>query len=358
MNKNMLLLLMVFICHTTVFCQVRMSGNIIPIAKSEAPLNISTFEVGRALGDTLMYFPLPGVILLDTNNQNNFALVSEDVDGLNTNNVGAPIDFALYQSTNAVLNQGGFPTADNFYFPWENPSSGDTAYFLGGTSWFNPPGTSNNWAMFGPVTIPTGSATFKWYDRTNAAYRDGYKVWVANAISGTEPTSTDFENGTSPIGTIIFSRPDAYPSPTASTDTTWIQREVPVFSSSPGAQVWFGFQHKANDMDVLYLDEFLLTEDISASMNESNVKNLIVSQNHPNPFNNQTTISYTLNNRSNINFKITDIMGRLIFTSQNQNQTPGNYNIRLNAADFNAGTYYYTFVCDNMSVTQKMFITK
>ena len=86
MNKNILLFLTVFICHTTVFCQVRMTGNIIPITNSQASLTVSTFEVGRALGDTLMYFPLPGVILLDTNNQNNFALVTEDVDGLNTNN--------------------------------------------------------------------------------------------------------------------------------------------------------------------------------------------------------------------------------------------------------------------------------
>jgi hypothetical protein len=74
--------------------------------------------------------------------------------------LGAPIDFALYQSTNAVLNQGGFPTADNFYFPWENPSSGDTAYFLGGTSWFNPPGTSNNWGYVWTSNYTNGKRYF------------------------------------------------------------------------------------------------------------------------------------------------------------------------------------------------------
>ncbi len=358
MKKNYITALAVILFGSLAFGQVKQSGKIAPISKSQKNITVSGFSSDRAVGDTVMYFPLPGAALINPDDQAAFGLWTEDADGLPTNNAGAPIDFALYQSTNRDTNALGQPTGDNFYHPWEDSIGFDTAFFLGGTSWFAPPGTSNNWAMFGPVTIPAAGAELSWYDRTNPSYRDGYKVWVVNSISGTEPTSIDFENGGG-IGTVIFSRTDAGPnSPTYATDTTWVLRSAPVWGVTPGTQVYFGFQHKAVDMDVLYLDEFVLTEAANASVAESALSNVVLGQNQPNPFNTQTTIQYTLTEGSDVNFTVTDITGRVVRVIENQNLSAGNHNIVLNASDFAAGAYNYTLTSNGKSVTKKMFVTK
>lgn len=357
MKKNYFTALAVIFCGTLAFGQTKHTGKFTPITQKQKNIAVSAFGADRATGDTVMYFPLPGAALINADDQAAFGLWTEDVDGLPTNNAGAPIDFAMYQSTNRDTNAAGLPTGDNFYHPWEDSIGFDTAFFLGGTSWFNPPGLSNNWAMFGPVTIPVAGADLSWYDRTNPSYRDGYKVWVVNSITGTEPTSIDFENGTG-IGTVIYSRPDAYPSPTYATDTTWVLRSAPIWGITPGTQVYFAFQHKANDMDVLYLDEFVVTENANAGVKEASISNVTVAQNQPNPFNTQTTIQYTLNASSNVNFTVTDIAGRIVKVIETQNLSAGIHSVTLNAADFAAGAYNYTLTSNGKSVTKKMFVTK
>jgi hypothetical protein len=356
MKKNLLLILF---SGSILFAnaQNKQNGKVSPVVQTQKKITVNALNSNRAVGDTVMYFPLPGAFLANADDQTAFGLWTEDVDGLTTNNAGAPMDYALYQSTNTSVNGSGQPTGDNFYHPWEDAAAGDSAFFLGATSWFAPAGVSNNWAMFGPVTIPASGATLSWYDRTNPAYRDGYKVWVVNTISGTEPTSIDFENGNA-IGTVIFSRPDAYPSPTYATDTTWVQRTAAVWGITPGTQVYFGFQHKSNDMDVLYLDEFLLVEDANAGVMESNFSNVNLSQNQPNPFNNQTTIQYTLKTAANVNLVISDIAGRVVKVIENQNTSAGVHYINLNASDFAAGAYNYTLSSNGSSITKKMFVTK
>jgi hypothetical protein len=356
MKKNLLFIFLSAGCFFA-HAQNKTNGKIGSNNQVQRNVSVSAFGSDRAVGDTVMYFPLPGAFLANADDQAAFGLWTEDVDGLPTNNAGAPVDYALYQSTNTSVNGSGQPTGDNFYHPWEDAAAGDSAFFLGATSWFSPAGISNNWAMFGPVTIPASGATLSWYDRTNPSYRDGYKVWVVNTISGTEPTSIDFENGNA-IGTVIFSRPDAYPSPTYATDTTWVQRTAPVWGITPGTQVYFGFQHKSNDMDVLYLDEFLLTEEANAGVNDKNISNVSLAQNQPNPFNTQTTIQYTLNTAANVNLVITDIAGRIVKVIDNQNTSAGVHNINLNAAEFAACANNYTLTSNGSSITKKMFVTK
>lgn len=297
--------------------------------------------------DTLVYIPFPSIFI--TTNDNDFDVKSEDLDFLTPYNNGAPMAWGLFYSTDATVNGNGQPTADNFYFPWEDPST-DSAFFIGATSWFNPPGTANNWFILGPITLGQNNVV-KWYDRTNPAYRDGYKVHVILA-SNASPTVTGLDF-TTPA---IFTKTDAFPSPTYATDTTWQPRTANIPSIFNGQRVYVAFNHNANDMDVLYLDELVIAASPSSV---NNVKSEGVKLNaFPNPASNVVTFSYALASESNVTINITDITGKVVASINEGTKVTGSYTTQFNTAALAAGTYFYSVVTNNGTVTKKLVVTK
>lgn len=324
---------------------------------SNKAVKVMPTSADRAMGDTLMWLPAPGVYLFDPADQADFNLVTQDIDGLTTYNAGFPVDFGLTYSVNTDVNGVGNPTADNFYHPYEDPNATpdpDTAFFWRATSWFNPAGHADNWIMMGPVTIPATGANLMWYDRTNPAYRDGYKVYLSSAIA--TPGTPDFADFVDPA---IYTKTDAYPSPTYTTDTTWVLRTVAIPASYTGAQVWIAFNHTANDMDVLYLDDFTVAVPSSSVGITEFVNGVKVSQNMPNPFNSVSTINYELQAAANVTLSVYDVTGKLVAGQSEGTQSAGAHTITFNGADLSAGVYYYSLkVGENTTSTMKMVIVK
>ncbi len=65
-----------------------------------------------------------------------------------------------------------------------------------------------------------------------------------------------------------------------------------------------------------------------------------LNQNFPNPFNNTTTISYNLPEKSDVQLIIYDLTGKKINSLIRENQTSGYYNIVWNASGLASGHYY------------------
>lgn len=303
-----------------------------------------------ATGDTLMYMPLPETYVLDPNDNASFTLEREDTDGLPTNNVGAPTDWITYFSTDSSLNSAMNPTADNFYLPGEDPNT-DSAFFWAATSWFNPAGQANNWLMFGPITLAQGG-TLKWYDRTNPGFRDGYKIYAT--LSASSPLiSSDFADAA------FYTKTSASPSPTAATDTTWVQRTAVIPPMYEMNSIYIGVQHNANDMDFLYLDDFLIVE-TPLSINENAFVNGVkITQNSPNPFTSSTTVAYELEKGATVNFVVYDVTGKKVAEQNEGNQSAGRHTAKFNAENIPAGVYYYSLTVDkNATSVMKMVVIK
>ena len=64
-----------------------------------------------------------------------------------------------------------------------------------------------------------------------------------------------------------------------------------------------------------------------------------LSSNYPNPFNSNTTINYSIFNRSDINLSIYNIQGQLVETLLEKSQPPGKYSIGWNAENLSSGIY-------------------
>lgn len=302
-----------------------------------------------AAGDTLMYMPLPETYVVDPNDNASFDIVQEDVDALTPNNTGTDMDWALYYSTDSSMN-GSNPTNDNFYHTWED-SNVDSAFFWSATSWFNPAGQANNWLMFGPITLAEGGIV-KWYDRTNPGYRDGYKVYAATAVSS--PMSfSDFS------GSPFYTKLDASPSPTASTDTAWVQRSAVIPPAYEMQSVYIAFQHDANDMDVLYIDEIMVVAAGLGIEENAFVNGVKVGQNSPNPFSNITTVNYELEKSAAVSFAVYDLTGKKVAEQTEGNQVSGKHALKFNAEQLPAGVYYYSLLVDkNAARVMKMVVIK
>jgi hypothetical protein len=66
-----------------------------------------------------------------------------------------------------------------------------------------------------------------------------------------------------------------------------------------------------------------------------------LSQNFPNPFNEQTNIKYCLPVKAKVNLNIYNSDGDLVKELLNNTQEAGTYEIKLNGCDFLEGQYFY-----------------
>jgi hypothetical protein len=89
----------------------------------------------------------------------------------------------------------------------------------------------------------------------------------------------------------------------------------------------------------------------------------VLNQNHPNPFNPSTKISFTLPVESNVNVKLFNMLGQEVREIANSNFQPGTHNIDFNAEGLSSGAYIYTLEAvgvngQNFTSTKKMLLMK
>jgi Secretion system C-terminal sorting domain len=89
-------------------------------------------------------------------------------------------------------------------------------------------------------------------------------------------------------------------------------------------------------------------------LNELEKNGFELSQNVPNPFSKNSTVSYNLiKEASNASFTITDVMGRVV-SSEKVANTVGYHTIKVGS--YASGVYYYSLTIDGKSITKKMIV--
>jgi hypothetical protein len=88
-----------------------------------------------------------------------------------------------------------------------------------------------------------------------------------------------------------------------------------------------------------------------------------LSQNYPNPFNPQTSIAFSLKQRSAVNLKIYDVAGALVRELVSDTRAAGAYNVKWDGRDGSgqqvaSGVYFYKLVAGNFASTKKMVLLK
>lgn len=83
-----------------------------------------------------------------------------------------------------------------------------------------------------------------------------------------------------------------------------------------------------------------------------------IEQNYPNPFQEQTTIRYSLTEQEDVRLEIFDVLGRKVSTLVNQPQSRGIYSEPFTAEGLASGIYFYRLSIGNEVTTKKMTLVK
>ncbi len=81
-------------------------------------------------------------------------------------------------------------------------------------------------------------------------------------------------------------------------------------------------------------------------------------QNYPDPFNQQTTISYFLPRSTPLRIDVWDILGRNITTLVEENHSVGFYSVTWNAELYSSGVYFYRMSSENFTATKRCILLK
>ncbi len=87
-------------------------------------------------------------------------------------------------------------------------------------------------------------------------------------------------------------------------------------------------------------------------------KDASLGQNIPNPAVNRTTIGFELLSAQNVSIVITDILGKVVLEEKLGNLAPGTYSRVIELNGLNAGTYHYSIVTENGSLTKAMQVIR
>ena len=101
-----------------------------------------------------------------------------------------------------------------------------------------------------------------------------------------------------------------------------------------------------------------LNVDVPVSVAELSNDQISVSQNRPNPATNNTTITFTNGQKSNVSIEITDVTGKVVFAQDLGVKNPGQHNFDIELSTFEAGMYFYSLNTNTSKVTKMMSVIK
>ncbi len=113
-----------------------------------------------------------------------------------------------------------------------------------------------------------------------------------------------------------------------------------------------------NEGRVEYLENTGLISSITNPEEIEIPEEYILRNNYPNPFNPETTISFSIPDPGRVTIRVYDILGKLVETLINTKLTRGEYKVNFNAKNLSSGIYFYRLESGSFSEVRKMIVLK
>ena len=102
------------------------------------------------------------------------------------------------------------------------------------------------------------------------------------------------------------------------------------------------------------VSDIVAIEEISAEIPTS----FSLGQSYPNPFNPQTTITFSVPSAGDVRIDVFDILGRQITTLVDEVVSPGTFQATFDAGDLPSGTYFYRMQAGDFKEVRSMILVK
>jgi len=241
----------------------------------------------------------------------------------------------------------------------------------GGTTWFAEEmgrvstfrGTFGDLTEDNRIQITTDKAGTKifvsWLDTDieDAEDNDRPNIWVRGFEPSTYMKTANSSGEDAPTNVTLFS------------EGMWSSYfyAAPKWCLDDGATYTIPFVYEDMDpADPAVAVQFKYITDFSFSMSDFSVQGIndpvettsinSVSQNFPNPFNNETYVTVTLNEGTNLSLEVYTLTGQKVVAKDYGYMTNGSHTLTINGADLTSGVYFYTVTAGENKVTHKMIV--
>jgi len=109
---------------------------------------------------------------------------------------------------------------------------------------------------------------------------------------------------------------------------------------------------------IYYIDNLKIIPKITNVSEKQIPYSFDLKQNYPNPFNPETTIEFSIPERSNVRIKIVNTLGQVVKEIANAKYDAGKHQIKLNASDLSSGVYFYKLEAGNFVNVKKLILMK
>ncbi len=98
--------------------------------------------------------------------------------------------------------------------------------------------------------------------------------------------------------------------------------------------------------------------DLNQDKDKKDSESYFDAKNYPNPFNPNTTISYTLKENASVRLTVYDRLGREVKVLVDESQNAGTHTVEFNASNLPSGIYFYRIKANEKTEVRKMILAK
>ena len=120
-----------------------------------------------------------------------------------------------------------------------------------------------------------------------------------------------------------------------------------------GKTVYFAFLHNSDDDYFIAIDDVLITRTQVSAANAPSADEVRFTT-YPNPVTNNLNVLYRLSKSEKVSVRLTDMNGKMVFTTPEQLQVAGEQQINLNLVKLPAGAYTVTLQIGNQAFGKMM----
>jgi hypothetical protein len=285
-------------------------------------------------------------------------------------------DFIRVDPTYADIPYDGSVTEDfentsDFYWKWQvnNYDNNDATWFVANTGYLSNKSVvmtaHNNYEYdLDDLVSPSYDLSFTSGNvmtfRCAAASRAGTGAEVTDALrvySSTNCGQSWSLRATFADSTLINNGYNPYYF-TPTTSSQWALRTVTLPASIATGNVRFKFEYTTGAAsNNIYLDDINISGVVGIDENLDAISTLSV---YPNPTSQTSTIAYHLAKKSAVKIEVLDVLGKVVFTEANGNQTEGDHSLTISKENLNLrnGVYFIKFNVNDRSATKKLIVTQ